>query len=135
MRAMSAITIAGMLVTLTACSQGPVIGYSASTPERERVTLICGDACGWISSEDTSWKYDARCDVNSVILDPGRYEIGLWRGGGCDYPLWWKSPYYSSMHVRFVSGHSYELQNRDGALWIVDKATGQPAVYEPPVPI
>ena len=122
MRWVYAIAITG---TLTACgASGPVVGYSASTAAADRVSIQCRGGCGWISNMDTNWKYDARCDADTVLLDPGRYVIGVFVSG-CMDPVWAKPPAYSDWHVRLLSGHQYTIERRDGALWIIDKATGQ----------
>src|SRR5215471_14254111 len=79
MRTPHAIAIAGTLATLAACTtpDRQVDGYSASKAEADKVVLDCRGRCGWISNEDTKWKYRGQCDTGSVVLDPGSYQIGV----------------------------------------------------------
>ena len=114
-----AFVVASTLATLAACTNyahPAVVGYSPDAAPGDIVTLKCGILCGSISDEDTKWKYDARCDDNTLLLDLGRYEVGLFEHGRCDYPLWYISPSYTLSRVRLLPGHHYAVENRNGAL-------------------
>jgi hypothetical protein len=109
-------------------------GFAASTPEKDRVTLECNHRCGIINNVDTGWSYDARTIegmlmnevVNTVVLDPGRYDVELLSHGKM---VPWDVITYDTRRFEPVPGHRYNVDKlTDTTPSITDETTGEVVV-------